>query len=309
MPTALGPVLLVIASSLAWAGLDSCRKALLRDVEPVPLLALLTLASVPPFAVWAAVAPGAPLAALLRPAYWLPALGTVLLNLVANFSFMQAVRLSPLSLTIPLLSLTPVCATLIAIPLLGERPGWANAVGILMVVVGAFWLSQSSGAPEQPPAPGGGSRPPAASFWRSLRHEPGVPLMALTALLWSFTLPFDKLAVRQAGATLHGLVLTAAVGLGFLLVLALRGRLATLAQMRRVPGLLALGVAVSVLALGLQLLALGGLWVAWVETLKRGVGSLAAVAMGRLAFGEAVTPGKVAAVLLMIAGVALLLLA
>jgi drug/metabolite transporter (DMT)-like permease len=297
---ALGPLLLVVAASLAWAGLDTCRKALLSAVEPVPLLALLTLAMVPAFAAWYALEPSAPPRVLLAPGYLAPAAGSVLLNLVANLAFMEAVRRSPLSLTIPLLSLTPVFAMLLAIPLLGERPGAGDAAGVLMVVAGALWLNWPGG----PARAGEGGTP----LWQALRREPGVPLMAVTALFWSLTIPFDKLAVQRAGAALHGLVLTAAVGTGFLLLLAARGRLAELAHVRRVPRMFALGVTVSVLALGLQLLALGPVWVAWVETLKRGVGNLSAVVMGRLAFGEPITPRKVAAVLVMAAGVALLIL-
>lgn len=294
---ALGPLLLVVAASLAWAGLDTCRKALLSAVEPVPLLALLTLAMVPAFAVWYALEPSAPPRALLAPGYLAPAAGSLLLNLVANFAFMEAVRRSPLSLTIPLLSLTPVFAMLLAIPLLGERPGAGDAAGVLMVVAGALWLNWPARASR-------GGMP----LGRALRREPGVPLMAVTALFWSLTIPLDKLAVQRAGAALHGLVLTAAVGTGFLLLLAARGRLADLAHVRRVPAMFALGVTVSVLALGLQLLALGPVWVAWVETLKRGVGNLSAVVMGRLAFGEPITPRKIAAVLVIAAGVALLIL-
>jgi drug/metabolite transporter (DMT)-like permease len=310
------PLLLVVLSSLAWAGLDSCRKALLRVIEPVPLLALLTLASVPAFAVWAAASAGSEVGGggtggardLLQPGYLAPALGSVLLNLVANLAFMQAVRLSPLSLTIPLLSLTPAFATLLAIPLLGEKPGPADAAGVLLVVAGALWLNwQSFAGGETDRGAGGAPAPrPSTSFWQILRREPGVPLMALTALVWSLTSPLDKLAVLHAGASRHALVVTAGVGLGFLLVLALRGELRELAHARRAPGLFALAVGVSVLAFGLQLLALNRVWVGWVETLKRGIGNLAAVVMGRIAFGEAITPRKVLAVLLMAVGVALL---
>jgi multidrug transporter EmrE-like cation transporter len=44
-----------------------------------------------------------------------------------------------------------------------------------------------------------------------------------------------------------------------------------------------------------------------VETLKRGIGNFSALILGRTLFGEAVTPRKLLAVGLMIAGVALIL--
>jgi drug/metabolite transporter (DMT)-like permease len=60
--------------------------------------------------------------------------------------------------------------------------------------------------------------------------------------------------------------------------------------------------------LGLQFVALRLTLVGLVEALKRAIGMLFAVAVGRVVFGEPPTPGKVAAVLLMSAGVALIVL-
>ena len=67
-------------------------------------------------------------------------------------------------------------------------------------------------------------------------------------------------------------------------------------------------VTVSVLALGLQLVAITRVWVGLVETLKRAVGSLLALVSGWLFFGEQIDLQQVLAVLLMGAGVGLVLL-
>lgn len=130
------PLLLVVASSLGWAGFDLLRKLLVKEIPPVALVFLLTVGAAPIFAVWAVVegiaGPG--------PGYWLPALGSVVLNVAANLLLLQGMRIAPISVTVPLLSLTPAFATLLAIPLLGERPTWQGAFGILMVIAGAVWL-------------------------------------------------------------------------------------------------------------------------------------------------------------------------
>ncbi len=286
------PLLLVVAASVASSGFDLFRKVLVRHLAPVPMVVLLALASVPLFG--AAVLFGGPVT--VQEAYWLPALGSVALNVVANLTFLQAVRISPLSVTVPLLSLTPVFTALLGFAVLGEKPAPLDLVGIALVVIGAFWLNL--GMTEEGP-----------SSARAFLSQPGAWLMAGTALLLSLTIPLDKLAVGRASPPFHGLILTAGIALGSLAVLAFQNRWGELAGLRRGWRPFVLALVSSTLALSFQLVALkAGVLVSLLETLKRGIGNLLAVVLGRAAFGETVTPGKLAAALLMAAGVALILL-
>jgi drug/metabolite transporter (DMT)-like permease len=286
---------LVVASSLGWSGFDLLRKLLVRQVAPVALLLLLTLGSVPLFAAWVWIdgvaAPGS--------GYLTPALTSVLLNVVANLLFLHGMRLAPISVAIPLLSLTPVFTTLTAIPLLGERPSAAGVAGILLVIAGAIWLNW----PRRAAASKEGA-PKAADPRRTLY---GAVMVATTALLWSLTPPLDKMAVERASAPFHGMVLTGGVALAVFAVLAFQGGLGELGGVRRVPWLLPLALVVSTAALGLQLLAMPKVFVGTIETLKRGLGNCMALVYGRLFFQETVTPSKILAVILMAAGVGLIL--
>lgn len=294
--------LLVVAASVSSSGFDLFRKMLVRHLAPVPMVVLLAFASVPLFG--AAVLFGEPVA--VPPAYWLPALGSVALNVVANLAFLEAVRISPLSVTVPLLSLTPVFTAVLGFAMLRERPAPLDLAGIVLVVIGAFWLNlgMTRGA-----GPGDGEGGASPSWWRAFLSQPGAWLMAGTALLLSLTTPLDKLAVGRASPPFHGLVLTGGIAVGSLAVLIVQKRWRELAGVRRgwLPFVLAL--LASTLTLGFQLAALKlGVLVSLLETLKRGIGNLLAVILGRAAFGETVTPGKLAAALLMAAGVALILL-
>src|SRR4051794_8901809 len=188
-------LLLVVASSLGWSGFDLLRKLLVREVAPVALLFLLTAGTVPLFAVWLAIGG----AAAPRPGYLVPALASVLLNVVANLLFLNGMRQAPISVSVPLLSLTPVFTTLTAIPLLGERPSVLGVVGILLVIAGAIWLNWPRQS-RQSPGPG--------EVRGSLK---GAMMVAGTALLWSLTPPLDKLAVERASAPFHALVLVSGV--------------------------------------------------------------------------------------------------
>jgi drug/metabolite transporter (DMT)-like permease len=304
---------LVLAASLGWAALDALRKRLVREVEPLLLLLMLTLVQVPLFGAWGAASGfGAGGPRLPDGRYWVPALCSVALNVGANLAFLHAMRMAPLSATVPLLSLTPVFTTLISVPLLGERPTAVQAAGVLLVVAGALGL-----------------HPGLLSKVRGGAALPAAGLMLLTALLWSAATPLDKLAVEHAGAPLHGLVLNGGVALGVLVVgligLAWRAaRAGTPAgagsgeprpagarwgAAGRLPGgTLAAAMALSFLAMALQLLALSKAPAGFVETVKRGVGNASAVAVGSALFGERVGGRTLAAVLVMVAGVAAILL-
>ena len=281
----------IVACALLWSGFDLSRKALVARVEPVPLLVLLTLGQAPLFAVWAAVE-GWP---SFEAGYWPPALASLALNVVANLAFFYAFKLAPLSLTIPLLSLTPALTALTAIPILGEWPTVRQGAGIALVVAGAFALHLPRGEAWTP-----------RSVVRGLLRERGAHLMLLVALCWSLTPPFDKLALHRASGPAHGLVLCAGVAVVLLAVLVARRRLGELADVVRVPWLFVVALVVSTAALGVQFVAYGLTAVALVETVKRGVGNVAALGVGRWVFGEAVGTGQVGAVVVMGVGVGLI---
>ena len=286
-------LLLVLGCAIGFAGADLLRKVLAHRLHPVPLLFILAAGMTPAFVGWwvwsGAAAPTA--------GYWVPGLGSVLLNVIANLVFLEAVRISPLSLTIPMLSLTPVFTSLLAVPLLGERPGSLEWVGIVAVFLGAFWLNvdRQGNQPELP-------------IWRRLGKERGSLLMILVAALWSLALPLDKLALRSASVPVHGTLLNLGVALILAAILVSRPVAGRQGEVRRWSVLVTALVAVSVIALGLQLVAITRIWVGLVETLKRAIGSLLALVSGWAFFGEQVDVQQVLAVLLMGAGVGLVLL-
>lgn len=289
----LAPFVLVLVSSLAWVLLDLVRKLLAGKLPAMPLLLVMTALPTPLFLAWWWWEGGA----LPHAAYFLPGTTSVALNLLANVLFLRAVAVSPLSVTIPLLALTPVFATVLAIPLLHELPSAAQVAGIALVVVGAFTLNlrREDGAS-------------LGDLWRGLRREPGTALMAGVALLWSLTPALDKLAMAAATPAFHAVMLNAGVAAAAGVWLAARGQLGQLRGTAPLLPLLAAGVLCSVAGLSTQFLAMQQLHVGLIETIKRGIGFAGAVLFGRLVFGEPVGLVKVAAVALMAIGVAAILL-
>ena len=292
MSIGLLALVFVIATGLTSAGFDLYQKILSGHLGPVPMVFALGLASTPIFLVlvtldgWPAVVAG----------YWPPALASTALNLGGHVAFVQAVRISPLSETVPLLSLTPVFTALLAIPILGEWPGAYGALGVVLVVLGAFWLHA-------------GPESDGLRRWSRLLREPGAWLMMATAFGWSLSIPLDKLAIQHASPTFHGLVLTAGITLGAgLLALPSGGlgdlRAAVASRDRTRDFIVALILCTATLVF--QLLALSMTLVSVVETAKRGIANLMALALGRVVFDETLPLAKWVAASIMAVGVALI---
>lgn len=274
----------MVLSGLAFAGLDLIRKLLAGRLDALVLVFFMSLGAAPIVLVLLVSSEGpAP-----SPGYLLPGLGALVFNFLGSLGFIYAVKLSPLSRTIPLLSLTPAFMALTAIPLLGEYPGPYQTLGIALVVIGAMTLTSE----------GDVLRP-----LRGLAKERGSVIMAGVAFFWSLSGPLDKRAIEHASVYFHATVMTAGVAAGALIVLLLQGRARALMDGRRhVPLLLGAMIAVT-LALTFQLLAIQHVLVSLVEAMKRALGSLGALVLGRIVFSERVLPRQILAVVVMVAGV------
>ncbi len=289
---ALTPALLfAIGSAIGWSVLDLARRFLADRVGALALVAWSTLGALPLLALWVAWTG----ATAVGEGYLLPAFASIGLNVVANLAYFRSLQVAPLSETLPLLSLTPVCAAILGGLFLGERVTPRGALGIALVVVGALLLTMRIATSE------------ATGRYR-VQIGLGARLMAVVALCWSATLFLDKLAVRAAAPELHALVLNLGVAVAAIAILGAKRQLATMRAIRGRVVWLCVAIAVGALALSLQLMALVSLPIGMIETLKRGLGALLALALGRLLFAEPVTAPKLVAVLLLTSGVAMILL-
>ncbi|MBI4914066.1 MAG: DMT family transporter [Acidobacteria bacterium] len=283
-------LLIPLLSALAWALFDALRKRLARDVKPLHLGLWLPLGQAPLLAAWA----------LWKEPFGLPAaslpflFGSALCNVFALVLFLDALRRSPLSLTIPLLSLTPLGTTLLAWVFRHQAPTPAQWLGAGLVLAGAATLGLRGGA------------------WAGLGafvKEPGVRRMAGTALLWSATAVLDSGAVGAGAGAWYAPLLNLAVALP-LAAWMLRGAAGegfgdAGRALLRLPLLSTVALLLGAAALAVQIEAFRFASVGFIEVLKRGLGMASAVLLGRLIFKEPVTAAKVVAVLLLTLGVAL----
>ncbi|MEM9404958.1 MAG: DMT family transporter, partial [Acidobacteriota bacterium] len=276
--------LLTVGAALGFTGLDVVRKLLADRIDLVPLLFAMTAGVVPIYLVWWQAVGGA----TAGEGYLLPAAGSVVLNVAANILFLRSVQIGGLAATIPMLSLTPVFTAIFGALLLRELPVGVQWLGIVLVVTGAFLLN----------LPGAGDE--------DADRMRGALMMVGVAVCWSLAPALDKLSIEASSPMFHGIVLQAGVAVLVLPILMRSGGWPR--ALGEHKWLLLAAIALSALAVALQLMAMERVFVGLLETTKRAIGSTAALAVGSLVFSDRTGLREWSAVAIMTAGVAVILL-
>ncbi len=280
-------VLLAFISAVFWALLDVSRKVLVREISPVLAAGLVSAGSGILFLPSLLLLPGRGLSFELIPS--LLFLLSVSINIAAVLLFFSALKVSPLSLTVPYLNFTPVFMTFTGMLFLGEIPSLNSFLGIALVVVGAFVLNYS------------GSGNPLASLLR----EKGSLMMLGVAGLWSLTGPLEKVVLRSFDPLFMSVVSSLLIGSAILLFNLKEIRSGETLFSRRVLKVLLFTFFVQFLAILTQFLAVQKVFVAYVDTIKRS-GTIISVLFGYFYFGERPLSPRLIGSLIMIGGVAIL---
>lgn len=212
--------------ALLAALLAALDAALLRrfagDLPPARMVAYPVFWSMPPFLALLA-ARGLP---DLPPSFWTATLAAVPVNMAGHLLTAWAVRLSPVSRTVPYLCFSPAFVVLNEYLLLGVTPRPAGVAGVLLVVAGS-WVLNADGI-------GGGGNGAVngsdATLWvrvlrpfRTLAAERGSLIMLGVALLWSLGSVLNRQMVLHAPPAVAGAVFFAIYGPVMLAALMLFG--------------------------------------------------------------------------------------
>ncbi len=292
LAVSLPALALTLVCALGFAASDYYRKAATEHVGPTLLLTMFVAGQIPLLGAWMLLSGGWQVA----PGYWVYGTAAALAGLFANLFFLMAMRASALSLTIPVLGLIPVLTTAFSAVALDEVPTGQQLAGIALAVAGLVTLYM----PE-------GTRNPLRVFAR-FATDAGARYMLVVTLLWSATAPLDKIGVQKSSAATHGFIqvcVISAVLAGYLFFVR-RARSVAVAKAAFTPAALA-SVSAGI-AYGCQLVAYQLTLVGVVESLKRVIGLLSALLLGRLLLNEPMTRTKVAGVALMAVGVPLIIL-
>ena len=280
-------VLYALLSAFSFATADAFSKKALQQADE-RIVAWVRLLFACPFLIGLLVFISIP---PLDGTFWVIILILIPLELAALLLYIRAIKVSPLSLTVPFLSLTPAFLILTGWLMLGEAVDLPGIMGIGLIVSGAYLLHIHTFRE-------GWTVPIRAIF-----REPGSRLMILVAVLYSITSVLGKIAILHSSPTAFGIIYILVLAVAFSPVVFLTSRL-HLPQLKTHGGsFLAIGFFEASMVF-FHCLALSQAQVVYMIAVKR-TSLLFSVAYGYLLFQETHFRQRIAGSLLMLAGVAI----
>ncbi|MBI2613332.1 MAG: EamA family transporter [Candidatus Levybacteria bacterium] len=225
--------------------------------------------------------------------FWPALLATSILNTITSILFIKAIKDSPLSLTLPITTFTPVFLLITSPIMLGEFPKPLGVIGILSVVIGSYILNLSKRT-------NGAFEPIMALF-----KNQGSRLMLIVAVIWSITSNIDKIVVTNSNPLLASLASNIAILIFLTLVLWVR-KVSILHILKQSKILAPIGIA-NGLSYAFQMTAISMTLVANVISVKR-THALFGTIWGKIFFKEENIKERFAGAFIMVIGVILIAL-
>jgi uncharacterized membrane protein len=145
--------------------------------------------------------------------FWVSVLILLPLEITALILYVKAIKLSPLSLTIPFMALSPVFITVIAFFLLGERPDKSGIIGIFLITIGAYLLNAKA------------SRIGLLGPIKAITQERGSVMMIIVAIIYSITSTIGKIAVQHSSPIFFGFFYPLLLTISLSMVVGIKGTL------------------------------------------------------------------------------------
>jgi len=180
------------------------------------------------------------------------------LEIIAIVLYIKALGISPLSLTLPFLSLTPVFLILVSYLIIGEKVSFHGGIGIIFLATGSYTLNLHE------------MRKGVFQPFRAITKEKGSVLMIGVALIYSITSSLGKMAIEHSSPLFFGITYFTAVTIIFAPIALWFGRdeLKSFISGRQFKGLLLPGIFYSVM-IASHMIAISLAKVAYMISVKR----------------------------------------
>lgn len=114
------------------------------------------------------------------------------LEFLAMILYVKALKVSPLSLTLPFLSLTPIFLIVIPYLILGERVSFLGGTGVLFIAAGGYTLNIRE------------FKKGVFEPFAAIRKEKGSVFMIAVAFIYAFTSSLGKMAIGHSSPVFFG---------------------------------------------------------------------------------------------------------
>ncbi|MGB3787329.1 MAG: DMT family transporter, partial [Phormidesmis sp.] len=146
----------------------------------------------------------------IKPNFWWALLIGGSLNILAFTLYVRAIKIADLSLTVPLVTLTPLFLLVTSPLIVHEQPTPADAIGVILLVIGSYVLNLKTPTLQSPTSQG-----PLGPLLAMVRN-PGSRLMLCVAFIWSITSNFDKIGVVNSSPLFWALSLFTVIAGGMI---------------------------------------------------------------------------------------------
>ena len=230
----------------------------------------------------------------LNKTFWTATLIALPFEITAIVLYTKALKVSPISLTMPFLALTPLFLILVSYVILGETVSVSGAAGILLIASGSYTLNIHK-ARESPLGP-----------VKAVFRERGSMMMIAVALIYSVTSSLGKKAITNSSPVFFGsfyFVLLTAV---FTPIALYKSKDRLTITRKDIGPLAAIGITYAAMVL-FHMLAMSMTNVAYMISVKR-TSLLFSILLGHLLFKEEKIAEKAAGSIIMLAGFLLIVL-
>ena len=280
------PILICIISAFFWAIFDLTRKLSLKKINSVNLLLIFTITQFIIFLIWIFIDN---FSINLIP-YLLPGIILIFVGLFSALLFLKAIQQSDLILTIPLLSFSPMFSSIFSFFFLTEKLSKIQYFGVFLIIFGALILYSKKITLEE--------------FLKSFKiilKNSSAKLMIIVSIIWSLTPVLDKLCLEHSSINFHGFIQS--LGMIILLIFLFKKDKVQTVNTKKNWRLILLTVFVGSTATILQFYAILTNYVPIMESIKRSVGQLSSVFLGKIFFNEKINKPKVIGVIVLSVGV------
>ena len=284
--------LICIISAFFWAIFDLTRKISLQYIGPKILLFLFTFVQLIIFFIWIIFDEFS----IVFTNYFFPGLILIIIGVISAILFLEAINSSELSLTIPLLSFSPIFSSVFSFIFLDEKLKYIQYLGIFFILFGTLILYAKELKLNS-----------IFLSIKTIKKNTSAKLMLLVALIWSITPVLDKICLKSSSINIHGLIQS----LGMLIFLIFLLRKNFLKQLKDIKKetlkIISFTLLVGTSATILQFYAITLNFVPIMESIKRAIGQFSSVFFGKMFFREKVTSQKIIGVILLSIGVSFIL--
>lgn len=280
------PVLICIVSAFFWAAFDLTRKLTLEKISSINLLLIFTITQLIIFFIWLFFED---FSINLIP-YLLPGITLIIIGLFSALLFLKAIKQSDLSLTIPLLSLSPMFSSLFSFFFLNEQLSNIQYLGIFLIILGTLILYSKKLTIYE-----------IIKSFKIILKNSSAKLMVLVSIIWSLTPVLDKICLKNSSINIHGFIQS--LGMITLLIFLFKKDKVQTENTKKNWRIILLTVFIGSTATILQFYAILTNYVPIMESIKRSIGQLSSVFLGKIFFNEEVNKPKVVGVIVLSIGV------